>query len=73
MQIPLPNDPSIYEGYIHSHGDESEGFKDEDFSRADKSKVNTYGKPGYLVTPSGKLKKMMPFEDPKTIVNNVRE
>ena len=48
-------------------------YADEDFSKADKQNVNTYGKPGYLVTPSGKLKRMMPFGNPETIVNNIKE
>ena len=57
--------PGPYEGYIHSHGDKSPGYNDEDFSKADSTIVNTYGKPGYLVTPSGVLKKKPPFSPPR--------
>ena len=73
VDIPRPNDPSQYKGYIHSHGAESEGYADEEFSRPDKSIVNTYGKPGYLVTPSAKLKKMNFNDNPYTLWENVRE
>lgn len=65
--------PGPYEGYIHSHGDKSPGYNDEDFSKADSTIVNTYGKPGYLVTPSGVLKKKPPFSPPVIIKPNIKE
>ena len=65
--------PGPYEGYIHSHGDKSPGYKGEDFSKADSKIVNTYGKPGYLVTPSGVLKKKPPLSPPVIIMPNIKE
>ncbi len=62
-----PSTPG-YDGYYHSHGASSGGaYLDEDFSYADpwgrggdKGIADRTGKPGYLVTPSGTMKRYDP-------------
>ncbi|MDX2227876.1 MAG: RHS repeat-associated core domain-containing protein [Verrucomicrobiae bacterium] len=58
-----------YNSNIHSHGAPSEGYNDEEFSGSpddpcdrstDKAVSDTRGSSGYLVTPSGKVKKYTP-------------
>jgi RHS repeat-associated protein len=45
-----------YEGYYHSHGAPSNGvFDDEHFSDRDKRTADRHDKPGYVVTPSGRM------------------
>ena len=50
-----------FDGWYHSHGANSNGqYNDNDFSRADKGISDSHGKPGYLVTPSGAMKRYDP-------------
>lgn len=52
LDIHVPN----YEGYYHSHGANSHGqYDDEHFSDPDKRAADRPDKPGYLVTPSGRM------------------
>ena len=50
-----------FEGYYHSHGAESgPKYNDEQFSKTDKQIAINTGKPAYVVTPSGAMKKYNP-------------
>jgi RHS repeat-associated protein len=58
-----------YDGYYHSHGAKDPNYLSEEFSSCspptscDKSVADKYQKPGYLVTPSGRMLRYDP--DPK--------
>jgi YD repeat-containing protein len=51
------------EGYYHTHPN-LPGYPTEDFSDMDKQIAANEGKPGYLGTPSGAIKKWHPSPDP---------
>ncbi len=47
-------------GDYHTHGGYDPGYDNENFSRADKDSNDLEGKPGYLGTPNGYIKKYTP-------------
>lgn len=84
--IPLYPGLPGYDGYFHSHGAYKKGYANEAFSRddpntqeldRDKGIADRTGKPGYLVTPSGVMKRYDPDPNKKgqgkiTVVGHVR-
>ncbi|HZP78403.1 MAG TPA: DUF4329 domain-containing protein [Pseudolabrys sp.] len=64
---PLINSFGVNEGYYHSRPGAYDRAASENFSRPDMETSNYEGKPGYLVTPTGILKKYTPREGVTTI------
>ena len=68
MPPPGPNDVAWW----HTHGKADPGYDDENFSpkpNGDKGYSEYYGKPGYLATPSGAIKKYDPATDTVTTLS----
>ena len=67
-----------FEGDYHSHGADSKGkYLDEVFSPTDKQGIDGTGKPGFLVTPKGVMKRYDPDANKQqngtvTVIGNVR-
>ncbi|MDR2767815.1 MAG: DUF4329 domain-containing protein [Treponema sp.] len=60
----LYKDLAKIESYIHTHGEESgPGYDDENFSSVDIKIANSLKMNGYLVTPSGRIKKYCRYHD----------
>ena len=53
-------------GDYHTHGAESSGYDDQNFSSTDKAGNIAKGTPGYLGTPTGEIKKFAPAQKDNT-------